>query len=46
MKLTKINDKVYYIPNATNIGCILNGDDAILIDTGWRIIQEGKYLIF
>ncbi|MBU5676923.1 MBL fold metallo-hydrolase [Alkaliphilus sp. MSJ-5] len=34
MKLTKINDKVYYIPNVTNIGCILNGDDAILIDTG------------
>ncbi len=34
MKLTKINDKVYYIPNVTNIGCILNGDNAILIDTG------------
>lgn len=44
MKLTQINDKVYYIPNVTNIGCILNGEDAILIDTGLEDYTGKKIL--
>jgi glyoxylase-like metal-dependent hydrolase (beta-lactamase superfamily II) len=34
MELKSISDSVLYIPNASNIGIIKNGNDCILIDTG------------
>ncbi len=34
MELRRIKDQIYYIPNVVNIGCIVNGEEAILIDTG------------
>ncbi|MBB6214034.1 glyoxylase-like metal-dependent hydrolase (beta-lactamase superfamily II) [Anaerosolibacter carboniphilus] len=34
MELKRIKDQIYYIPNVVNIGCIVNGTDAILVDTG------------
>ncbi|MDF2545261.1 MAG: fold metallo-hydrolase [Anaerosolibacter sp.] len=34
MELKKIKGQIYYIPNVVNIGCIVQGNDVILIDTG------------
>jgi glyoxylase-like metal-dependent hydrolase (beta-lactamase superfamily II) len=34
MELKKIKDQFYYIPNVVNIGCIVQGKEVILIDTG------------
>ncbi|SHK01722.1 Glyoxylase, beta-lactamase superfamily II [Geosporobacter subterraneus DSM 17957] len=34
MELKKITNRVYYIPNVVNIGCIMHEGKAILIDTG------------
>ncbi|AOT68402.1 MBL fold metallo-hydrolase [Geosporobacter ferrireducens] len=34
MELKRITEKIYYIPNVVNIGCIVHEDNAILIDTG------------
>jgi len=38
MELKKINERVYYIPNAANIGLIKDGNKVILIDSG---LDEG-----
>ncbi|KXG76446.1 MBL fold metallo-hydrolase [Thermotalea metallivorans] len=34
MELKKISDRVYYISNVVNIGCIVSGKEAVVIDTG------------
>jgi glyoxylase-like metal-dependent hydrolase (beta-lactamase superfamily II) len=44
MELKKITDSVYYIPNPSNIGAIIEGKDCILIDTGLDS-QTGKNIL-
>ncbi|MFT9494092.1 MBL fold metallo-hydrolase [Anaerosolibacter sp.] len=44
MELKKIKGQIYYIPNVVNIGCIVQGNDVILIDTGLEDVVGKKIL--